>query len=645
MNCKLLRYVVLCAVSAFMVTACGTGNEDVEIKSPSGNLKVQVNANEEGRVFYQVIKTSGGGETVIIEQSPLGLVRADADFTQNLEMESVSDPEQISENYSMISGKQRDLSYTANEAVLTFSNDAGKELQVEFRVFDQGAAFRYVFPGDSEDEFTVESEITGFKVPASANGWMSPYQAAKPWGNPGYEADYLEVKAGTPASEEVGWAFPLLFKAEDNWIFISEAGLDATYCGTHVKADNPDGLYSIAFPEANERLGDGEVSPSSTLPWKTPWRFILISDSLDEIVESNMVYHLSEPSKIEDTSWIEPGRASWEWWSSEGGRTVKNLKQFIDLAAEMGWEYSLVDAGWEDMPDGTIEDVIDYADEKDVGLLMWYNSGGRRDSSAKNEEFVMFNDDTREAEMQRLQDWGIKGIKVDFFATDKQFGIELYENIIQDAAKHNLLVNFHGSTMPRGWTRTYPNVLTMEAVRGAEAYRFSESYPDIAAEYNTIAAIVRGVAGPTDYTPATFSDNRYPHKTSYGHELALPLIYESGIIHMADKPESYQSLPQEAIDFLKEVPAAWDETKLIKASPGEVFVIARRNGNNWYIAGINGKDEKQEISISLPESMQGATYIGDGESPDEFSINNLEEGKKELTVNMLPNGGFVIWER
>ncbi|MFW6277468.1 MAG: glycoside hydrolase family 97 catalytic domain-containing protein [Prolixibacteraceae bacterium] len=625
--------------------SCTTKNEPVTIESPSGNLAVRIETDENSKIFYEVIKKAGENETVIMDQSPLGLVRSDADFTQNLELEGATDPEQISESYTMVSGKQRNLSYTASESVLTFSNEAGNELQIVFRVFDQGVAFRYVFPGDSEEEFTVESEITGFKVPASADGWMSSYQTATPWGNPGYEADYLEVKAGTPASEEVGWAFPLLFKADDNWIFISEAGLDATYCGTHVKADNPDGLYTIAFPEANERLGDGEVNPSSALPWEMPWRFILVSDSLDVIVESNMVYHLSEPSKIEDTSWIEPGRASWEWWSSKGGRTVKNLKQFIDLAAEMGWEYSLVDAGWEDMPDGTIEDVIDYADEKNVGLLMWYNSGGRRDSSAKNEEFVMFNDDTREAEMQRLQDWGIKGIKVDFFATDKQFGIELYENIIQDAAKYNLLVNFHGSTMPRGWTRTYPNVLTLEAVRGAEAYRFSESYPEIAAEYNTIAAIVRGPVGPADYTPATFSDNRYPHKTTYGHELALPVIYESGIIHMADKPESYRSLPEEAIAFLKEVPAAWDETKLIKAVPGEVFVIARRKGDNLYIAGINGKVENQEISITLPGNMQNAIFVGDGDAPEEFNIKQLEEGKEEVTVNMLPNGGFVIWER
>ena len=461
-------------------------------------------------------------------------------------------------------------------------------------------------------------------------------------GKSGYEENYVAVKSGTASPNEVGWTYPLLFHSEEKWIYISESALDENYCGTHLKQDCTNGLYSVSLPEQNERLGDGSANPSSLLPWEMPWRFILISDSLNGIVESQMVYHLAEPSKIEDTSWIKTGRASWEWWSSTGGRTVKELKRFVDLSAEMGWEYSLVDAGWEHMRDGNIEDVVDYANKKNVGLLLWYNSGGRRDSSAQNEEFVLFNDDTREKEMSRLEEWGIKGIKVDFFATDKQFGIELYRKILEDAAKHRLLVDFHGCTLPRGWTRTYPNLLTMEAVRGAECYRFSKTYPDITASYNTLAAVLRGTAGPVDFTPATFSDNRYPHKTTSAHELALTIVYESGIIHMADTPESYHSLPPQSIEFLKKVPAAWDESKVIKAIPGELFIVARRKGEDWFIAGINGKNEVQDVQLTLPEGLTNATCISDGENRDDLVVSNTGSNSG-LSVSLKPNGGFVIF--
>jgi hypothetical protein len=488
----------------------------------------------------------------------------------------------------------------------------------------------------------VESEVTGFAINEGADGWMSAYQSATPWGNPGYENDYLAVKAGTASPEKVGWAFPMLFNDGGNWIFISEAGLDENYCGTHINQECIGGIYSVSFPEANERQGDGEVHPTAKMPWAMPWRFILVGQTLNSIAESSIVSHLSEPSKIEDISWIKPGRASWEWWSSKGSRTVKNLNHFVDLAAEMGWEYSLVDAGWEKMPDGTIEEVVAHAKAKNVGLLFWYNSGGRRDSSARNEDFILFNDDTREQEMARIAAMGVKGIKVDFFATDKQMAIELYLKILRDAAKHRLLVNFHGCTLPRGWSRTYPNLLAMEAVRGAECYRFSKPYPEITAHYNTIAAVTRAVVGPTDFTPATFSNQRYPRKTTSSHELALTLVYETGLLHPADTPESYRSQPTEVIDFLKNVPVTWDESRVLAAIPGELFVVARRNGERWYVAGINGKKETLEVNIELPFSLNSPLLFADGETLSEFSIQTLDGNINSFLVKMKSEGGFVL---
>jgi len=635
-------FIPLLVLSVFF-SACDTSNRNTQIVSPSGILIAEVTVNDEGEVFYTVLKHAGDTVKAILEQSRLGLVTDSEDFTSDLVLSDISENKKLTDTYTMSSGKFRTLSYSAHEKTLTFKNPRGRELQVTFRVFDEGAAFRYTLLPQTKGMQTVEKEMTAFNIGPGIDSWMSPYQAAKPWGNPGYEADYMQVKSGTPSTEEVGWSFPLLFKKGDSWVFISEAGLEASYCGTHLAHDCTNGKYTVAFPEKDERYGDGAVQPVSSVPWVMPWRFVLVSESLDGIVSSSMVYHLSDPSGIEDTSWIIPGRASWEWWSSKGGRTVKRLKKFIDLAAEMGWEYSLVDAGWGNMPDGTIEDVIEYANRKEVGLLLWYSSGGRRDSTAGNEDFVMFNPELRIKEMQKLHDWGIKGIKVDFFATDKQLAIQLYHDILSDAAEYHLLVNFHGCTLPRGWTRTWPNLLTMEAVRGAECYRFSEPYPEIAPYYNSVATIVRGTAGPTDYTPATFSDNRYPHITTYGHELALTVVYETGILHMADTPESYHSLPVEAISFLKKVPVAWDESKLIQAYPGDNFVVARRKGKNWFIAGINGKNEAREISFDLPGKVNAAILIADGDTPETLKITRPEADNNIITLTMRPNGGFVLY--
>jgi alpha-glucosidase len=637
---KLIKLSSLILFITFL--ACQPEKNLLVLNSPSGNLKVTV-TSEEGKVFYQLFSKTGTSETLVIKPSPLGLIRSDGNFAENLSLENKSAIKTLSENYSMVSGKQKELSWTANEVTLLFKNQEGKQIEMVFRLFDEGLAFRYIFPENSEEKVTVESESTGFAVTEGVDSWMSAYQSATPWGNPGYENDYHAVKAGTASPEKVGWAFPLLFNDNGNWIFISEAGLVENYCGTHLNQDCAGGLYTISFPEADERQGDGKVYPSSELPWKMPWRFILVGQTMNSVAESSIVNHLAEPLTIEDISWIKPGRASWEWWSSKGGRTLKNLTHFVDLAAEMGWEYSLIDAGWEKMPDGTIEEVVEHAKSKNVELLFWYNSGGRRDSSARNEDFVMFNDDTRNQEMARIAAMGVKGIKVDFFATDKQMAIELYLKILRDAAKHRLLVNFHGCTLPRGWSRTYPNLMAMEAVRGAECYRFSKPYPEITAHYNTIAAVTRAVVGPTDFTPATFSNQKFARLTTSAHELALTLVYETGLLHLADTPESYHSQPSEVIEFLKKVPVTWDETRVLAAIPGELFVAARRNGEKWYVAGINGKKETQEINIELPFSLNNPVLFSDGETLNELAIQNLPGNITSVSVKLMPDGGFVMY--
>lgn len=621
--------------------SCSPKEKNFKIDSPSGILSVNIQSGDEG-VTYSVSSISSGKEVIVIRPSKLGLQRNDASFAENITIQGLSGVKEISDSYTMLTGKQKNLAYMANEATISLKNRSGQQLDVVFRIFDEGLAFRYVFPEQTAGTFTVVAEQTAFQISEGAECWMSPYEPSNNYGQPGYEKDYYQVKAGDVSPDSIGWAFPLLFKTGSNWLLISESGLDENYCGTHANNEKGSSNYTIAFPEANERYGKGEVSPSSTLPWKMPWRFIVVGETVADVYESSMVHHLAEPCKLEDTSWIKPGRSSWEWWASTGGRNVENLKSFIDLAAEMGWEYSLIDGGWPRMHEGSVEQLVSYASQKNVGLSIWYNSGGRRDSTQKDEDFLMFNPDTRDKEFARVAALGIKGIKVDFFASDKQNTIKLYLDILRDAAKHHLLVNFHGCTLPRGWSRTYPNLMSMEAIRGAECYRYSKTYPEMAAKFNTIAAVVRGAVGPTDYTPVAITDNKYPRQTTLAHELALAVVYESGIIHFADKPDGYLNLQEKAKNYLKAVPAIWDETRLLAWEPGELVVVARRKNENWFISGINGKNEQQNVEIQLPVEFANATLITDGESIDGLKTENIENLKSHK-LTLEPNGGFVIY--
>ena len=249
-----------------LAVSCQPIKNELVLESPSKNLKAKVFLDA-GKAYYQLLSSDGASETIIIKPSPLGLVRNDSKFSENLAIEKISSVQTVSDAYTMLTGKERELSYTANEASVLLRNADGKEIEMVFRLFDEGLAFRYVLPGRSDNEFMVMSETTGFTISEGADAWIAPYQPATTWGDPGYEANYIAVNAGDPSPNEVGWVFPLLFNDGDHWILISESGLDDSFCATHINQNSPGGLYTIALPEANERYGDGQVEPVSTLPW------------------------------------------------------------------------------------------------------------------------------------------------------------------------------------------------------------------------------------------------------------------------------------------------------------------------------------------------------------------------------------------
>ena len=533
----------------------------------------------DNQLFYSVSLADSNESRVVLSPSPMGILRNDGNFVTRLSFKEASAIASINESFELPSGKQIRIENRANELTLTFINQEGKKIHVVARAYDDGIAFRYVFPDQDSGKYTVEEEVTGFAIAGAGKTWIEPYDKVTMW-TPAYER-YFEngIPIGTSAPSIEGWAFPALFNTENAWILLTEAGADSTYFAAHLQQDAGNGLYTIRMPEPTEADSMISSKPSSVLPWSTPWRVAIIGKKLSTIAESNMVVKLNPPAAFDDASWIKPGRASWSWWSTPSSpKNYRVLKDYVDLASEMGWEYSLVDANWDLMEGGTIEQLVKYANTKNIGILMWYNSGGPHNIVTERPRDIMFDPVTRKEEFKKLAAMGVKGVKVDFFQSDKQHIIGLYFDILKDAAENHILVNFHGCTLHRGWNRTWPNLISMESVRGAENYGFDSLYPVKAVWHNTILPFTRNVTGSMDFTPVAFTNQNFPHLTTYGHELALSVVFESGILHMADRASSFRSLPEAPKTFLKNVPVAWDETILLDGAPGEFAVFARRKG-------------------------------------------------------------------
>ncbi len=620
--------------------------QTVRVASPSRSVVATVRLRSSGtkRLEYKV--QCAGRE--VVAYSPLGTVRSDLEFTDNLKFIRATKPREIDETYTMPHGKRRICRNHYKEVVLELENDKGARLDLVVRAYDDGVALRYRFPETSDKTCTVTKELTGFMLSGNGKVWLHPYDKATKY-TPAYETYFVDgVPAGTPSPNEEGWAFPLLYENADasRWALITEAATDGTYCGCRLEQNAPGGLYRTRFPSEGEGNYTGQVNPLSSLPWATPWRVIIVGESLGTIVESTLVNNLNPPSIVKDTSWIKPGRASWSWlFDHDSPQDHDKLRRWIDLAAEMGWEYSLIDANWTIMKNGMIHDLIAYANKKGVGLLLWYNSGGPHNTVTEKPRGAMLLRGVRRFEFDLLRKWGIKGVKVDFFQSDKQNIIQLYHDILQDAADFQIMVNFHGCTLPRGWSRTYPHLMTMEAVKGEECYSFDKRYPRMALTYNTIIPFTRNVVGPMDYTPVMFWDNKYPHLTTYAHELAQAVVYESGWIHFADGVEAYLELPEESKQFLKNIPTAWDDTKFIEGYPGKYVALARRKDDQWFIGCLSGQETEQELNLDLSFLSSGtykASIITDGSQPKTFTTNQrMLTASDKLRITFRKYGGFT----
>ncbi len=618
-----------------------------QVASPNGKIRATIQRLEpNGNLQYYVEYLENNQTQAIIENSNLGLTRTDQSFSNGFIYENNSTAI-IDENYSMSVGKQLSLRNNANEITLNFRNVNNAKLQVIFRAYNDGVAFRYRFPETSNTTFYITEDKSTFQIPtANSKTWIQGYDNFRPV----YEKFYQNgVNLNQAINQFNGLAFPALFQTPNAWIMLTEADLDDNFFASHLASYSGNGTFSVNAPSPND--GSSELFfASTTLPCTMPWRVIMIGKTANTVVESNLVHHVSKASQIANTTWIQPGMVTWSWWSDLGSPTnFTKLKTFIDLASDLNLPYSLIDANWNQMSNGgNIKDLITYANTKNVKLWLWYNSGGPSNDYSEQPRDLMHIQAARRQEFARIKALGIKGVKIDYFQSDKQALIKLYLDILKDAADYELMVNFHGNLIPKGWSRTYPNLVAMEAVKGSEAYIFDGGFLPNAPAHHTILPFTRNVIGSMDYTPAIIGWGRgVEHLTTDVHEIALLNTFESGMTHLVDMVASYMGLPSLAKTMISSLPTAWDETRLVEGYPGTHVVMARRKGENWYISGINGENQVRNATIPLSFVAMGdytKQTLTDGATPRDIITTETPYviQNNTVTFTMQPYGGFMM---
>ena len=538
----------------------------------------------------------------------------------------------VTDDYRMLSGKRLHCTNQARE----YEAKLGENLRLVLRLYNDGVAFRYVFSGLRNQ--VLPKEQTTYLIPEGTKRWMQQWTEAYESFFPlttTYKVEPIPSFSGIFKSAEGynnRWGYPALLSPADNvFVLLSEANIERRQSASCLYND---GENFRVVPDKNDVRVSGI--------WRSPWRVAIIG-SLGDVVESTLITDVSSPNKLLDTSWIHPGVVSWIYWAyNHGSNDYQIIKKYVDMAVTLKLPYVLIDAEWDEMKDGkTIEEAVAYATSQGVKPLIWYNSSVGWVDGAPGPKFRLNKPEDREREFAWCEKIGVAGVKIDFFSGDNQMNMDYCIDLLECAARHHLLVNFHGATIPRGWQRTYPNLLSTEGVYGAEWYNNVPTFTAQAARHNATLPFTRNVIGPMDYTPCAFSDSQHPHITSKAHELALTVLFESGLQHLADKPESYLAQPQAVQDFFTELPTVWDETRFVSGCPGKSAVLARRFGHSWYVAGINGLDEAQTFSLDLSfiKPADKIQYFAD--APDgSWAITNINSFPTQLTCQ--PRGGFVF---
>ena len=609
---KTILLFILC------LTATVLSAQEATVSSPDGKLSVTV-TNDNQAAWYEV---TYNGQTVV-EKSALGLKTNVGDLTEGLTMGSIHQTT-VEKDYDMDRVKASHISYKANRLDVDFTNAKGLCMNVVFQVSDNNVAFCYRLPRPERNNpkcAIIYKEASAFRLPSGTKTFLCPQiNPMTGWERtkPSYEEDYeVEQPLEKKSKFGEGFTFPCLFKVEkakegkqenNYWLLISETGVSSRYCASHLSDYHPNEGYTIAFPMAGENNGFGSEFAAITLPGETPWRTITVGETPKPIVETTIAYDVVEPLYAPSKKY-EGGRYTWSWliWQDES-INYDDQVQFIDLASAMGIEYCLVDNWWDaQIGRERIAELSRYAQSKGVRLMLWYNSNGYSNDAPQTPRDCMNTSIAREREMSWLKSIGVVGIKVDFLGSDKQETMRLYEDILSDANRYGLQVIFHGCTIPRGWERMYPNYVASEAALASENIMFSEHHARTEGFELTMHPFCRNAMGAFDWGGVIMNrymsrDNKSRHQryTSDVFELATGITNQTLVQCIAMQPNNLQELPQFELDFIRQLPTQWDETRFIDGYPSRYVVMARRHGTQWYVAGLNGTNQPMTLNLSLP---------------------------------------------
>ena len=654
-----------------LLGALGTQAGNYTVKSPDGKLAVNVSC-EGGKASYTV---DYEGKRML-SPSALGLVANYGDFSQKLSMGALKGGKVRHLSYNMSRIKKSHIRKDAVEATIGFLNEKKDSMTLHLHVSNNDIAYKYEMSRPKKDNpkaVIIYNELSGFNFPEKTTTFLCP-QITPMTGwertKPSYEEEYTpDAQMNVKSQFGVGYTFPCLFKVgSDGWVLVSETGVSSAYPGSRLSDYEPGKGYTIAFPQKGENNGFGSEYAGIPLPGETPWRTITVGSSLAPIVETTIPYDVVEPL-YEASQQYKPSRYTWSWliWQ-DGSINYDDQVKMVDVAAAQGYEAILVDNWWDkQIGRKRIEELSKYAKSKKVSLMLWYNSNGFENDAPQTPRQIMNNAIARKKEMAWMKKIGVVGIKVDFFGGDKQETMKLYEDILSDANDYGLEVIFHGCTLPRGWERMYPNYVSSEAALASENVYFTDYHAKKEAFEMTMHPFSRNAVASFDWGGVMMNkyfskDNKSRHQrfTSDIFEMATAITNQSSVNCICLYPNNLQDVPQWELDWLKNVPTDWEDTRFIAGYPTKYAVIARKAGNlngsgaalsagKWFVGGLNATDKPLALTLDLPMfAGKTVTYLTDqpkkkGEKFFTSVKKTLKVGKDgKAQVVIQPNGGIII---
>ncbi len=626
--------------------------KEYKVLSPDGEIVFKINIAE--KITYSIENNNG---KILIAPSEISMTLENGiDFSKNAKVRKAKKRKYDKTEHPVVPRKYKDIRTNYNELKLTFK---GKYM-LTVRVFDDGAAYRW--ETNMDGEITVKKEKAQFAFNNDYKIWFPEIKSF--YGHE--EEEYKILKLSNISEKRFAYKGVLVDLGDNYKVLLTEADLE-DYPGIFYKGlgKNKTG-FAGTFPEyplKTKQTSDRDVKVVRTAGYlaKTkgkrtfPWRVFVISDNDAKLVSSELVWKLAPKLKLNNTKWIKPGLVAWDWWNAlniygvdfHSGVNTSTYKYFIDFAHDYNIPYIILDEGWYELDDVlkikkqvNLPELLKYASEKNVGIILWVT-------------WKALDDKIDEA-LETFEKWGVKGIKVDFMQREDQWMVNYYWRVAEKAAKHHLLVDFHGAYQPTGLRRAYPNVITREAVAGLEQDKWGEKANP---KHDVTIPFTRMVCGPMDYTPgAMLNASRksfrsiFEEPMSMGtrcHQLAMYVVYESPLQMLADNPSNYRK-EKEAMNFLSQVPTVWDDTKILDAKVGEYIVVARKKDNKWFLGAMTNWKER-DIKLNFDFLDDKGYYLDswqDGINADRHAA-DFKKGKLRIhkgttiRIHLASGGGWV----